>query len=171
MCVASAFPCSEIKDRGHLDIWSSAMYIPKPMQEFSSKSVITGWNFYTRRAGKIVFMVFTPENESNTRFSVRGKTETFASAPGEHTVLLNKDEYIKARSGDVIGFYFPGNSMIPFDRQSGCSMPTWSAYIDNPTSVHTDLKTENSFTKKQAGWHPCRLYAFRAITKDGEPCV
>jgi len=169
ICANKAFPCSEIRDRAHLDEWSDAMYIPKPTEEFETKDKIIGWHFYARRAGEIEFMVMRP-SKGFLSFTIMDKTTFYVPKAGEHTIDLDKEHQLRAKKGDVIGFYFPGDSIIPFDRQSGCSSESWTAYIDDPSPSAVDIMTLNKFSRKSVWWHPCRLYALRAITKKSPPC-
>jgi len=169
-CVPRAFPCTEIKNRGHIDSWSSAMYIPKPLEEFDIRTPITGWNFYAYRTGTIELMLFRPLNAENKDFEIVGKTVYNVLSAGEKTIRLDKEDWIKARPGDLIGFNFPGNSIIPFDREYGCDAEEWTVYVREPESEQASQGAENEFTRKQAGWYPCRRYAIRALTKKSPEC-
>ena len=86
---------------------------------------------------------------------------------GSNSVYAN----IAVKKGDLLGFYFPGASIIPFKGHE-CTTPT--TYYEKNSDVQgdknflprsiKDVKGKTfEFKKKQNGWKPCRTYSQLAV--------
>ena len=72
---------------------------------------------------------------------------------------------MNVNKGDFLGFYFPGQSIIPFDG-SECTT-TRSIYVSKPSKSSVKVGASFLFKEKERGWNPCRTYAQVAIIKTG----
>ena len=72
---------------------------------------------------------------------------------------------MNVNKGDFLGFYFPGQSIIPFDG-SECTT-TRSIYVSKPSKTSVKVGASFVFKEKEKGWNPCRTYAQVAIIKTG----
>ena len=63
------------------------------------------------------------------------------------------------RKGDVIGFYFPGNSIIPFDGSECYTRRT--LYVKSPIASRLKPGAIHYFSTKRGGWNPCRAYSLQ----------
>ena len=132
------------------------MYIPEPFNPLDPGHLF-GWRIYAQRSGEIILQVWRPTG-SSYRYKLVGQTEYEADKAGIHEISLNSE--IEVEDGDVIGFFFPGQSIIPFDGSECYSRRT--LYVKNPSRSSVKVGAYYTFRKKISGWNPCRNYSIVA---------
>ena len=79
--------------------------------------------------------------------------------------LIHVHQYFRIRYGDVIGFYFPGKAIIPFDG-AGCSSHR-GVYALKPTQSNLKIGAVTNFKPTDTCQLPCRRYSVAALTIPG----
>jgi len=151
----------ESKDRKFLDTWSNAMYIPN-VHAVVPDGILSEYSFYARRAGKIILQVF--RHHSDTSYELISQTPFNVPSAGVHVVEPN--ELVAVHDGDVLGFFFPGHSIIPFDGHECADNP--GLYVQAPHEPSVVPGKVFKFRHMQKGWNPCRQYSFSALVLKGE---
>jgi len=149
-------------DRKFLDSWSNAMYIPNEHSIFKADGIISDYSLFARRPGTIVLQVW--RHKGATSYELVTQTPFKVPSAGVHTV--HPKDIVAVETGDVLGFYFPGNSIIPFDGHECSNNP--GLYVRSPTPASVTPGKTFKFSKMQRGWNPCRQYAFSARIIPGE---
>jgi len=143
-------------DRAHLDSWRDAIYIPNPRSKLTA-GFIESFELYAKRPGEIVLQVWR---------LVSGSYYKLIAQKGHHVVKAGKQEVflsqpVRVNAGDIIGFYFPAHSIIPFDGHESC----WhdrGLYVKSPKRAHVVVGKTFYFHAMRSGWNPCRQYSFSA---------
>jgi len=150
-------------DRAHLDSWRDAIYIPNPRSKLTA-GFIESFELYAKRPGEIVLQVWR---------LVSGSYYKLIAQKGHHVVKAGKQEVflsqpVRVNAGDIIGFYFPAHSIIPFDGHESC----WhdrGLYVKSPKRAHVVVGKTFYFHAMRSGWNPCRQYSFSAKVIRGVP--
>ena len=89
-------------------------------------------------------------------------TVGFQNIKVDTSMIVNKNDYL--------GFYFPGQSIIPFEGNECTKSRT--LYVSKPSKKSAlQVGAQFTFKEKEKGWNPCRTYAQVAIIKTGVSCL
>jgi len=158
-----------IKSRLHLDGWTNSIYITNPHFRYSASQhgVVKKWQFYAKTQGLIFLQVW--KRSHGTVYTLRSQTRINIPRAGFNTVDANS---IEIERGDVLGYFFPGRSVIPFDGHECSDVNQRGLYVQRPTHSLVQPGRAFRFSLMQPGWKPCRQYSYRAIISPAPaPCV
>ena len=113
---------------------------------------------YKKSAETNLFQVWRPSG--NMKYQLVSNTKYEVKYPGVEHTDASQRLYIK--SGDVIGFYTPEDSIIPFDG-SECSTSNAGLYYDHPNPKQITIGSVHTFQKIPNGWKPCRMYSIETV--------
>ena len=100
-------------------------------------------------------------NVRSNDFKLVGETDYNVKSAGVNHIQICPT--IAVKSGDVLGFYFPANSIIPFDG-SECELKR-GYYVHYPTVSKVRVGASFTFSQMQKGWNPCRKYSLEATVE------
>ena len=100
---------------------------------------------------------------SSLRYKLIGQEKVTITRTGVQTI--SPSSRIRVQAGDLVGFYFPYSSIIPFDGTECYSRRGY--YYKKYTSYPLRSGNTYSFRSMQSRWKPCRYYSLKVrITKD-----
>ena len=70
---------------------------------------------------------------------------------------------IAVRDGDVLGFFFPSQSIIPYNNYVCAHEQSCVLYVKNPNFIFLNIGTQRRFSSKLHSLHPCRNYSLNAV--------
>ena len=136
------------------------MFIPQPRAQLQTTGVVSRWHFYVRQRSQIYLQVWRKSTGSN-RYQLVGQSSYRPTRTGVITVYPR--EKIQVLKGDVLGFYFPSSSVIPFDGRE-CTDQR-GLYVKSPRSTSVRPGANFSFRTMQSGWKPCRQYSLHVTVR------
>ncbi|ELU06637.1 hypothetical protein CAPTEDRAFT_220130 [Capitella teleta] len=96
--------------------WRNVIMLPNPPEAISVDGFITQWQMFAIKEGKVALLTLRPNTEADLNtFELTGKIVCEVPHAGHHSLDLDEDIRIAVRKGDVIGFHFIGDPIIPYE--------------------------------------------------------
>ena len=155
--IGNAWPAKSV------GVLSTAVYLINPAQRITVNGNITVWSAYIKILAPLTFQVWRPNRKW---FTLIGETVYDQEANG--SITFNVNDPISVRKGDIIGFKFPGRSVIPFNGTQCDLHDTYTKYRTN-VNVHVGgtyffktMKPAWNFKTMKPVWNSCRSYSISA---------
>ena len=135
------------------DPWSITTFIPHMDTPSLAFGRLIGWQMYVGTENPIYLQVWRPM--STHTYTLVTQYLHNPGQPGRQTVYTNRR--VNILPGDMVGFFTPGASVIPFTGRRCKSRDNAGLYVRNQR--HWTVGTTRRFAVLHPSWSDCRDYA------------
>ena len=128
--------------------------------KFNCTGVVTAWKYYSQNHGRVVyFAVWRQISDGMNRYKMVGYNKVTTSTVGLEVAIVNPEDYIVARQGDMVGIHYdsphlPINEVVVPYASNEVPMPSSDIRIQLPMSdgfgaelSHDDILERNKIVR------------------------